>query len=92
MAQELAKVLNQECLHVNIWEEDGVFIGECTDIPGCFTQGATRNEALANLMDAISGCLDVIAADAGVARAPLAVRDEAVSSFDLPTKIFSPSR
>ncbi|NJK45431.1 MAG: type II toxin-antitoxin system HicB family antitoxin, partial [Pleurocapsa sp. SU_196_0] len=40
-------------------DEDGVWIGECTSIPGCVSQGKTRNEALENLEDAILGCLEV---------------------------------
>ena len=35
--------------------EDGVFVAECPTLPGCISQGATREEALANIKDAISG-------------------------------------
>lgn len=68
MADSLANVLNQESVHIRIWEdpEDGGFVAECVDIPGCMSQGESRNEALANLMGAISACLEVIAEDAGV--------------------------
>jgi predicted RNase H-like HicB family nuclease len=38
-------------------DEDGVWIVECPAIPGCVTQGATREEALANVQDAIRECL-----------------------------------
>jgi predicted RNase H-like HicB family nuclease len=61
-------VLNQETLQVRVWQEDGGYIAECLDIPGCMSQGETRSEAIANILDAISGCLDVIAEDAGVVR------------------------
>jgi len=61
----LAHVLHQERLHINIWEEDGMFIAECIDIPGCMSQGRTRNEALTNINHAISLCLEVIMEDAG---------------------------
>ncbi len=40
-------------------DEDGVWIAECPSIPGCISQGATRDEAVANIQDAIAACLEV---------------------------------
>ena len=40
-------------------DEDGVWVVECPSIPGCVSQGGTRNEALENIKDAITGCLAV---------------------------------
>lgn len=40
-------------------DEDGVWIAECPAIPGCVSQGATREEALANIHEAIAACLEV---------------------------------
>lgn len=40
-------------------DEDGWIIAECPAIPGCVSQGKTREEALANIADAIQGCLKV---------------------------------
>jgi predicted RNase H-like HicB family nuclease len=40
-------------------DEDGVWVVECPSIPGCVSQGATRDEALANVRDAIRECLQV---------------------------------
>ncbi|NJO76965.1 MAG: type II toxin-antitoxin system HicB family antitoxin [Leptolyngbyaceae cyanobacterium RM1_406_9] len=40
-------------------DEDGVWIVECSSIPGCVSQGQTREEALENIKDAISACLQV---------------------------------
>jgi predicted RNase H-like HicB family nuclease len=40
-------------------DEDGVWIIECPSIPGCISQGATKEEALENIQDAISACLQV---------------------------------
>jgi predicted RNase H-like HicB family nuclease len=40
-------------------DEDGVWIVECPSIPGCVSQGATKEEALENVKDAISQCLQV---------------------------------
>ena len=37
--------------------EEGGFWAEVPALPGCFTQGETRAELLANLRDAIEGCL-----------------------------------
>jgi predicted RNase H-like HicB family nuclease len=40
-------------------DEDGVWIAECPSIPGCVSQGATREEALSNVQEAIALCLEV---------------------------------
>ncbi|MDB5324277.1 MAG: uncharacterized protein JWN40_5908 [Phycisphaerales bacterium] len=38
-------------------DEDGVFVAECPTLPGCVSQGNTRDEAIANIRDAIGGYL-----------------------------------
>jgi predicted RNase H-like HicB family nuclease len=38
-------------------DEDGVFVAECSSLPGCISQGRTRKEALQNIQDAIIGYL-----------------------------------
>ncbi|MEI7731460.1 MAG: type II toxin-antitoxin system HicB family antitoxin [Verrucomicrobiota bacterium] len=38
-------------------DEDGVFVAECPALPGCISQGGTRQEALTNITDAIKGYL-----------------------------------
>ncbi len=40
-------------------DEDGIWVTECPAIPGCVSQGATKDEALANIQDAIYQCLQV---------------------------------
>jgi predicted RNase H-like HicB family nuclease len=40
-------------------DEDGVWVAECPSIPGCVSQGATRDAAVDNIRDAIRGCLEV---------------------------------
>jgi len=40
-------------------DEDGVFVVECPAIPGCVSQGRTREDADANIKDAIRECLIV---------------------------------
>ena len=40
-------------------DEDGVWIAECPSVPGCVSQGATEDEALANVKEALEACLSV---------------------------------
>ena len=40
-------------------DEDGVWVVECPSIPGCVSQGATKEEALENIKEAIVLCLEV---------------------------------
>jgi len=40
-------------------DEDGAWVVECPAIPGCVSQGATKDEALTNIEDAIRACLEV---------------------------------
>ena len=39
-------------------DEDSAFVAECPSLPGCVSQGRTRDEALANIKDAIAGYLE----------------------------------
>lgn len=38
--------------------EDGWIVAECPVIPGCISQGETREKALANIREAIELCLE----------------------------------
>jgi len=40
-------------------DEDGVWIIECPSIFGCVSQGATKEEALENIQDAIFACVPI---------------------------------
>ncbi|MDY7093803.1 MAG: type II toxin-antitoxin system HicB family antitoxin [Acidobacteriota bacterium] len=40
-------------------DEDGAWVVECPSIPGCVSQGQSREEALENIQEAISLCLEV---------------------------------
>lgn len=40
-------------------DEDGVWIAECPSIPGCVSQGKSKEEAVENIKDAIALCLEV---------------------------------
>lgn len=39
-------------------DEDGIFVAECLDLPGCVSQGKSKAEALKNIKDAIQGYLE----------------------------------
>ncbi len=39
-------------------DEDGMYVVECPALPGCVSQGRTREEALRNIQDAIRGYLE----------------------------------
>lgn len=39
-------------------DEDGMFIAECPSLPGCISQGKTREESLENIKDAARGYLE----------------------------------
>ena len=50
--------------------EDGYLIAECPALPGCATQGKSRDEVLANIREAINGWLGVQAENAPAATVP----------------------
>lgn len=39
-------------------DEDGIFVAECPSLPGCISQGKSRQEVLINIQDAIKGYLE----------------------------------
>jgi predicted RNase H-like HicB family nuclease len=48
-------------LHVVIEkDESGYFVAEVPALPGCFSQGKTHEEALANIKEAIEGWFEVM--------------------------------
>jgi len=70
---------SQPALKIRLFDaEDGYVGAECLDIPGCISQGKTREEALTNIMDAISVCMEVI-----LDRAARAIHEQAPASNDL---------
>jgi predicted RNase H-like HicB family nuclease len=40
-------------------DEDGVWVAECPAIPGCVSQGDTKEQAIENIKEAIAACLEV---------------------------------
>ena len=55
-------------------DEDGVWVVECPAIPGCVSQGNTREEAVENIKDAIKNCL-IVRAERGM---PLTIETQMV--------------
>lgn len=38
-------------------DKDGRYVVECTDLPGCLSEGDTLKEAIENINEAIVGCI-----------------------------------
>ena len=51
---------------IRMLETDEGWSVSCLDLPGCHSQGDTRDEALANIREAIQLWLEVEAEEAGV--------------------------
>ncbi len=43
--------------------EDGYWVAECPSLPGCVSQGKTREEAIRNVKEAIEGHIVVLRED-----------------------------
>ena len=43
--------------------EDGYWIAECTSLPGCISQGKTKEEAIENIKEAIQGYIETLRED-----------------------------
>ena len=39
-------------------DEDSVYLAECPSLPGCISEGKTREGALKNIQDAIGGYIE----------------------------------
>jgi len=39
-------------------DEDGIYVAQVPELPGCVSQGETREKALINIKDAIQGYLE----------------------------------
>ncbi len=50
MAQEFYVVVERD--------EDGVYVGEVTQLPGCYSQGQTLDELMQNMREVIALCLE----------------------------------
>ncbi len=50
--------------HVLLYtDEDGVWIAECPSLPGCGSDGATRDEAIERVKEAIQSYVEALEAD-----------------------------
>ncbi len=43
--------------------EDGYWVAECPSLPGCISQGKTKEEALANIREAIEVYIEALVED-----------------------------
>ena len=43
--------------------EDGYWVAECSSLPGCISQGKTREQAVENIKEAIIGYLAALESD-----------------------------
>ncbi len=43
--------------------EDGYWVAECPSLPGCVSQGETRQQAIINIKEAIIAYVDVLEED-----------------------------
>jgi len=43
--------------------EDGYWVAECPSLPGCISQGKTKQQALANIKEAIEGYVAALQED-----------------------------
>ncbi|MDA0747715.1 MAG: type II toxin-antitoxin system HicB family antitoxin [bacterium] len=43
--------------------EDGYWVVECPSLPGCISQGKTREEAIVNIKEAIDGYVESLQED-----------------------------
>ena len=44
-------------------DEEGYWISECPSLPGCLSQGNTKEEAIANIKEAIAGYVAALEED-----------------------------
>ena len=43
--------------------EDGYWVAECPSLPGCISQGQTKEEAINNIKEAIQGYIEALEED-----------------------------
>jgi predicted RNase H-like HicB family nuclease len=50
--------MGMQTYHVALEQEDGWYVVQCVELPGAISQGRTREEALANIKEAIELLLE----------------------------------
>lgn len=58
--------------------DDGYVVAECPELPGCASQGRTREDALENIREAIEGLEVEEASGSSVSRRPVEIVELAV--------------
>jgi predicted RNase H-like HicB family nuclease len=54
----------EKMLHIIIYSgENGYLVAECPSLPGCMSQGKTREEAVLNIKDAIQSYIAALKED-----------------------------
>lgn len=43
--------------------QDGYWVAECPSLPGCISQGDTKEDAVTNIKEAIEGYIEALEAD-----------------------------
>ncbi len=62
LCTELGSILNMR--QVLLYrDEDGYWVAECPSLPGCVSQGKTKEEALENIREAIQGYIRALQED-----------------------------
>lgn len=57
---EMETKLRQVVLHKG---EDNYWVAECPSLPGCISQGKTKEEAISNVREAIQGYVEALKED-----------------------------
>ena len=55
----MSKIRNLKLSVILREEEEGGYSVQCLDLPGCISEGETKEEALRNIREAIEGYLEV---------------------------------
>ncbi len=53
-----------QCVQALIYtDEDGMWVATCPSLPGCLSQGATREETIENVKEAIAAYVEALEMD-----------------------------
>jgi predicted RNase H-like HicB family nuclease len=58
LAREVLKLKKYNLQVIIEQDEDGVYIAECPALQGCYAQGETFEEAIENIKDVITMCIE----------------------------------
>jgi predicted RNase H-like HicB family nuclease len=60
IADKMEPIMRQVIIYPG---EDQYFVAECPSLPGCISQGRTREEAISNIREAIEGYIAALEED-----------------------------